>query len=98
MKKKGQGDRVKDIKVAVVCEPLYKWGGAELHLKYILEAFPNSELFTAYYDAELVKKEFKGIKVHHSFMQYLPWKDKLSISIFFLILWHIKVLTLKILM
>ncbi len=77
MKKKGQGDRVKDIKVAVVCEPLYKWGGAELHLKYILEAFPNSELFTAYYDEELVKKEFKGIKVHHSFMQYLPWKDKL---------------------
>jgi len=77
MKKKGQGDRAKDIKVAVVFEPLYKMGGGELHLKYILEAFPNSELFTAYYDKELVQKEFAGIKVHHSFMQHLPWKDKL---------------------
>lgn len=68
---------VKDIKVAVVFEPLYKMGGGELHLKYILEAFPNSELFTAYYDKELVAKEFPNVKVHHSFMQYLPAKDKL---------------------
>lgn len=68
---------LKDIKVAVVFEPLYKMGGGELHLKYILEAFPNSELFTAYYDKEIVEKEFSNVKVHHSFMQYLPAKEKL---------------------
>lgn len=65
------------IKVAISCEPLYKMGGAELHLKYIIEAFPNCEVFTAYYDKELVAKEYPGVKFHHSFMQYLPWKDKL---------------------
>lgn len=68
---------LKDIKVAVVFEPLYKMGGGELHLKYILEAFPNSELFTAYYDKEIVEKEFSNVKVYHSFMQYLPAKEKL---------------------
>ena len=77
MKKKGQGERAKDIRVAVVYEPIYKMGGGELHLKYILEAFPNSELFTAYYDEELMQKEFPNVKVRHSFMQHLPAKDKL---------------------
>jgi len=75
-KKKSRG-RTEDIRVAIVYEPLYKMGGGELHLKYILEAFPNSELFTAYYDKELVEKEFPNIKINHSFMQYLPWREKL---------------------
>jgi glycosyltransferase involved in cell wall biosynthesis len=80
MKKKKKGNkstRAEDIKVAVVSEPLFKHGGAEIHLKYILEAFPNNELFTAYYDEEFVKKFFPDVKIHHSFMQYLPWRDKL---------------------
>ena len=77
MKKKKYPAWLNDIKVAVVYEPLYKMGGGELHLKYILDAFPNSELFTAYYDQEIVEEHFKGIKVHSSFMQKLPWKDKL---------------------
>lgn len=76
MNKKRQGQGVNDIKVAVVYEPIYKMGGGELHLKHILEAFPNSELFTAYYDKEIIQKEFPNIKVHHSFMQKLPAKDK----------------------
>ena len=54
MNKKRQGQGVNDIKVAVVYEPIYKMGGGELHLKHILEAFPNSELFTAYYDKERI--------------------------------------------
>ena len=63
-------------KVAVVCDPLFKYGGAELHLKYILEAFPNSELFTAFYDEGFVKEYFPNVKIHHSFMQYIPGKFK----------------------
>jgi glycosyltransferase involved in cell wall biosynthesis len=76
-KKENKSTKEEDIKVAVVSEPLFKYGGAQMHLKYILEAFPNSELFTAYYDEEFVKKFFPGVKIHHSFMQYLPWRDKL---------------------
>jgi len=80
MKKKkneNKSTRAEDIKVAVVSEPLFKHGGAEMHLKYILEAFPNNELFTAYYDEEFVKKFLPDVRIHHSFMQYLPWRDKL---------------------
>jgi len=76
MKTKPQG-RMYDTKVAVVCEPLFKKGGAETHLKYILEAFPNSEVFTAYYDENFVKENFPDVKIHHSFMQYLPKKEYL---------------------
>lgn len=65
-----------NIKVAVISEPLFKHGGAEIHLKYILDSFQNCELFTAYYDEKFVKDFFPGIKIHHSFMQYLPGRDK----------------------
>ena len=76
MKTKPQG-RMHDTKVAVVCEPLFKKGGAETHLKYILQAFPNSEIFAAYYDENFVKENFPDAKIHHSFMQYLPKKEYL---------------------
>ena len=77
MNKKSTKERKKEnFKVAVVSEPLFKHGGAEVHLKYILEAFPNSELFTAYYDEDFVKKLFPNVKIHHSFMQHLPARDK----------------------
>lgn len=63
--------------IAVVCDPLYKIGGAEKHLGHILKTFPNKTLFTAYCDKDFVKREFPGIKVKTSFMQYLPWKFEL---------------------
>ncbi len=65
------------LRVAISCEPLYKKGGAEFHLRHIINTFPNCELFTAYYDKEFVKEYFPDVKIHHSFMQYLPKKDKL---------------------
>jgi len=67
-----------DLKMAVVFDPLYKYGGAEKHLKYIVKTFPNSQLFVPYYDKEFVKKNFPDIEIHHSFMQYLPFKDELK--------------------
>ena len=75
--KKNKQKRASDIKVAVVSEPLFKHGGAEIHLKHILEAFPNCELFTAYYKEEFVKEFFPNVKINHSFMQHLPGRDKL---------------------
>jgi glycosyltransferase involved in cell wall biosynthesis len=75
MKKKQEKEK-ENIKVAVVGEPLFKHGGAEAHLKYILKAFPNCELFTAYYDKDFIKKFFPDVKIHHSFMQHLPGRDK----------------------
>lgn len=65
-------NRGADLKVAVVAEPLFKRGGAEDHLKAILEAFPNSELYTAFYDRKFTDEYYPNVKIHHSFMQYLP--------------------------
>ena len=67
----------KSYNVAVVSDPLYKYGGAERHLKYILETFNQDTLFTAYCDREFVGKHFPNIKIKTSFMQYLPWKSQL---------------------
>lgn len=64
-------------KLAIVSDPLYKRGGAEVHLKYTVDAFQNKTLFTAYCDKEYVKKEFPNVKIKTSFMQYFPWKFKL---------------------
>lgn len=75
MKKKTQEN---SLRVAVVCDPLYKWGGAEAHMKVVLETFNCDEVYTAYCDKEFVKEKFPNIKVRTSFMQYLPWKVQLK--------------------
>ncbi|MGI6423127.1 MAG: glycosyltransferase [Candidatus Dojkabacteria bacterium] len=63
-------------RVAVVADPLYKYGGAEKHLSDMLKAFPGSVLFTAFCDRDFVKRYFPDIEVRTSFMQYIPGKFK----------------------
>ena len=75
--RKNKKEKTDNLKIAVVSEPLFKHGGAEIHLKYILDAFPNCELFTAYYNEEFVKEFLPNVKINHSFMQHLPGRDKL---------------------
>lgn len=66
-----------NLRVAISCEPLYKKGGAEVHLRHIINTFPNCELFTAYYDKDFVNEYFPDVKINSSFLQYFPWKNKL---------------------
>ena len=73
-RKKKRNIPEESLRVAVVAEPLFKHGGAEVHLRYIMKAFPNCEVYTAYYDKKFVKEFFGDIKIHHSFIQYLPKK------------------------
>jgi len=80
----------KEPKVAIVYDPLFKYGGAEAQLKYMFKAFPNAEFYTAYYDTEFVEEQvIKDVlgdrKIHKSFMQYLPFKWKLR-ELYFLFL------------
>lgn len=63
-------------KIAVVSDPLFKYGGAEKQLIDILKAFPNSTLYTAFCDRDFVKKYFPNVVVKTSFMQYIPGKFK----------------------
>ncbi len=67
-------NRAADIKVAIVAEPLFKRGGAEDHLRGIVEAFPKSQIFTAFQDSKFTKEYYPHTKIHYSFMQYLPNK------------------------
>ena len=63
--------------IAIISDPLYKYGGAEKHLQYILKTFPQKTLFTAFCDKDFVKQHFPDVEIKTSFMQYLPWKLKL---------------------
>jgi len=71
-----QKEKSSTYKIAVVVDPLYKYGGAEKHLGDILRAFPNSTLFTAFCDRDFVKKYYPNVEVKTSFMQYIPGKFK----------------------
>lgn len=66
----------KEYRIAIVADPLFKYGGAEKHLQGILKAFPNNTLFTAFCDKDFVKKYFPNEEVKTSFMQYVPGKFK----------------------
>jgi glycosyltransferase involved in cell wall biosynthesis len=66
----------REYRIAVVADPLYKYGGAEKHLGDILKAFPNSTLYTAFCDKNFIKEYYPTIKVRTSFMQYIPGKFK----------------------
>ncbi len=65
-----------EYRVAVVADPLFKYGGAERHLQAILKAFPNSTLFTAFCDKGFVREYFPNKEIKTSFMQYIPGKFK----------------------
>lgn len=71
-------NRGANIKVAVVTDPLYKRGGAEDHIRGILQAFPKAQIFTAYHDPKFTSDYYPHVKIHHSSMQYLPKKFELK--------------------
>lgn len=66
----------REYKVAIVSDPLFKAGGLEKHLKYMLKTFPDSVLYTAFCDRKFVKEYFPNQKIKTSFMQYIPGKFK----------------------
>lgn len=73
-KRKVEDSKLANIRIAVISDPLFKRGGAEDHLRGIVSAFPKAELFTAFYDPEFVNDYYPSVKIHHSFMQFLPGK------------------------
>ena len=71
-----QKEKSSKYRIAIVSDPLYKYGGAEKHLGDMLKAFPNSTLYTAFCDKDFVSKYFPNVEVKTSFMQYIPGKFK----------------------
>ena len=75
---KKKEERMRDVKVAIVCDPLVSGCNLDRYVQNIVEAFPNSEIFTAYSDEEYVEKLVEGKSVHTTFMQKLPRRKALE--------------------
>lgn len=67
------------MKIAIVYDDLIQFGGAERLLLAVHELWPSAPIYTSYASAEWVRKcKKEGIILKTSFMQYLPFKEKLN--------------------
>lgn len=68
------------MKVALVHDYLREFGGAERVLEVLHEIFPNAPVYTAYYNPKALgdaAKKFKSWDIRTSFIQKLPFANKL---------------------
>lgn len=65
------------MKVAIVHDWLVNYGGAELFVEYLLELYPDAEIFTLVYDKKRLGNHFHNCKIHTSSIQKLPMASKL---------------------
>ncbi|QFR39651.1 glycosyltransferase family 4 protein [Candidatus Gracilibacteria bacterium 28_42_T64] len=68
-------DRLKNKKVAIVCDWIKDWGGAEVVLEQLLEAFPEADIFTSVF-LQQENPIFTGRKITTSFIQKIPFLNK----------------------
>jgi len=62
------------MKIALVHEMLHKFGGAERVVRKFADFYPESPIYTNFYDKELTDKWFSGKKIHPSYLQrYYEW-------------------------
>lgn len=60
-----------DKKVAIICDWIKDWGGAELVLTHLMEIFPNADIYTSVFWQQ-ENPLFQGKNVRTSFIQKLP--------------------------
>lgn len=65
------------MKVAIVHDWLVNYGGAELFVEYLLELYPDAEIFTLVYYKKRLGNHFHNCKIHTSSIQKLPMASKL---------------------
>lgn len=68
------------MRVALVHDYLKEYGGAERVLEALHEIWPDAPVYTAYYNPESLgihAENFKGWNIKTSWLQYLPFADKL---------------------
>src|SRR5215212_4043072 len=69
---------ISEARVAIVFEWFQHFGGVELVVAEMLEAFPGADLFALVHDPDsLTGTSLEGVPVRTSFIQHLPWaKEK----------------------
>jgi len=62
------------MKIALIHDYIVSYGGAEKTFKVLTEIFPEAEIYTLFYNPEMVKKLKigEGRKIHTSFLQKFP--------------------------
>lgn len=60
------------MRVALVHDALYQYGGGERVLERLTELFPGAPVYTAVYTPELMPPSFRRMTIHTSFIQRLP--------------------------
>lgn len=68
-------NKFENKKIAIVCDWIKDWGGAEVVLEQILEAFPNADIFTSVFWQQ-ENTIFKWRKITTSFIQKIPFLNK----------------------
>lgn len=66
------------MRVAIVHDDLFQWGGAERVLEGICQIYPDAPIFTSVYDDrnKELKKRFGQKNIYTSFLQKIPfWKN-----------------------
>lgn len=67
--------RLKDKKIAIVCDWIKDWGGAELVLSHMMEIFPYADIYTSVFFQES-NPLFEKRKIITSSIQHIPLLNK----------------------
>ena len=57
------------MKVAIICDRLDTWGGAEMHMREIARLFPKADIYTSVADKQFIETYFPNWRVHTTFIQ-----------------------------
>ncbi len=68
-------EKLKNKKIAIVCDWIKDWGGAELVLSHMLEIFPKADIFTSVF-FQKNNPVFEWKKITTSFIQKIPILNK----------------------
>lgn len=68
-------DKLKNKKIAIVCDWIKDWGWAEVVLEQLLEAFPQADIFASVFWQQ-DNPIFQGRKITTSFIQKIPILNK----------------------
>ncbi len=64
-----------DKRIAIVCDWIHDWGGAELVLSHLMEIFPQADIFTSVFWQQ-ENPLFHWKKITSSFIQRIPFLNK----------------------
>ena len=68
-------NNLQNKKIAIICDWIKDWGGAEVVLEQILEAFPNADIFTSVFWQQ-ENPIFQWRKITTSFIQKIPFLNR----------------------